>query len=60
MWYIMDSDANADIVLGLKDENTNPEILNNITSQNVSMVFNREPATKGDSFFIPARKIHAI
>jgi mannose-6-phosphate isomerase len=60
MWYIMDSDANADIVLGLKDENTNPEILNNITSQNVGMVFNREPAKKGDSFFIPAGKIHAI
>jgi mannose-6-phosphate isomerase len=60
MCYIMDSDANADIVLGLKDENTNPEILNHIDSQNVGEVFNREPVKKGDSFFIPAGKIHAI
>ena len=60
MWYIMDSDDNADIVLGLKDNNTNPEILNHITSQNVDSIFNREKVEKGDSFFIPAGKIHAV
>lgn len=60
MWYIMDSDKNADIVLGLKDETTNPEVLNHITSENVDEIFNREQVTKGDSFFIPAGKIHAI
>ena len=60
MWYIMDSDANADIVLGLKDEKINPEILNHINSQNVDKIFNRQPAKKGDSFFIPSGKIHAI
>ncbi|MGK0236513.1 type I phosphomannose isomerase catalytic subunit [Candidatus Marifrigoribacter sp. Uisw_064] len=60
MWYIMDSDENANIVLGLKDENTNFEILNNITSQNVYTIFNTEKVKKGDSFFIPAGKIHAI
>ncbi len=60
MWYIMDSDKNADIVLGLKDKNTNPEVLNHITSENVDEIFNREKVTKGDSYFIPAGKIHAI
>lgn len=60
MWYIMDSDDDANIVIGLKDETTNPEILNHITSENVEMVFNRETVKKGDSFFIPAGKIHAI
>ncbi|QXP60256.1 type I phosphomannose isomerase catalytic subunit [Olleya sp. HaHaR_3_96] len=60
MWYIMDSDANADIVLGLKDKTTDPELLNHITAQNVASVFNREQVKKGDSFFIPAGKIHAI
>jgi mannose-6-phosphate isomerase len=60
MWYIMDSDDNADIVLGLKDKNVDPEILNHITSQNVDTIFNREKVEKGDSFFIPAGKIHAI
>ena len=60
MWYIMDSDDDANIVIGLKDETTNPEILNHITSENVEAVFNRETVAKGDSFFIPAGKIHAI
>lgn len=60
MWYIMDSDENANIVLGLKDKTTNPEILHQITSKNVDNVFNRETVKKGDSFFIPAGKIHAI
>ncbi|SFI50595.1 type I phosphomannose isomerase catalytic subunit [Olleya namhaensis] len=60
MWYIMDSDENADIVLGLKDKTVNPEVLNHINADNVDAVFNREQVKKGDSFFIPAGKIHAI
>jgi mannose-6-phosphate isomerase len=60
MWYIMDSDKNADIVLGLKNININSEVLQNINSENVDEVFNRESVKKGDSFFIPAGKIHAI
>ena len=60
MWYIMDSDENAEIVLGLKNKNINPDVLQNINSCNVEEVFNREPVKKGDSFFIPAGKIHAI
>lgn len=60
MWYIMDSDADANIVLGLKDKNTNPKMLNHITAENVESIFNREQVKKGDSYFIPAGKIHAI
>lgn len=60
MWYIMDSDKNADIVLGLKNKDIDPEIIQNINSDNVDDVFNREQVKKGDSFFIPAGKIHAI
>lgn len=60
MWYIMDSDADSNIVLGLKDKNTNPKMLNHITAENVESIFNREQVKKGDSYFIPAGKIHAI
>ncbi|NNE15369.1 MAG: class I mannose-6-phosphate isomerase [Saprospiraceae bacterium] len=60
MWYIMDSDTNADIVLGLKNKNINPDILDDINADNVKTVFNRETVKNGDSFFIPAGKIHAI
>lgn len=60
MWYIMDSSRDADIVLGLKDKNSSLEFLEQINSNNVNLVFNRERVKKGDSFFIPAGKIHAI
>ena len=60
MWYIMDSDENAEIVLGLKDKDRDTEILSQVTADNVEEVFNREQVKKGDSFFIPAGKIHAI
>lgn len=60
MWYIMDSDDKATIVLGLKDKTTNTELLNNININNVAAVFNRELVKKGDSFFIPSGKVHAI
>jgi mannose-6-phosphate isomerase len=60
MWYIMDSDNNAEIVLGLKDETMNPDVLCNINAENVDLVFNRELVKKGDSYFIPAGKVHAI
>lgn len=60
MWYIMDSDDKADIVLGLKDKSISPETLVNVNAVNVNNIFNREKVLKGDSYFIPAGKIHAI
>jgi len=60
MWYIMDCDKNADIVLGLKDKAADTRILSGINSTNVDSVFNRTQVNKGDSYFIPAGKIHAI
>ncbi len=60
MWYIMDSDENANIVLGLKEINTNPVQFKTINSNNIDVVYNREQVKKGDCYFIPAGKIHAI
>ncbi|WP_138432912.1 type I phosphomannose isomerase catalytic subunit [Winogradskyella algicola] len=60
MWYIMDSDDDADIVLGLKDESVDKNILEQINANNVEDVFHREKVKQGDSYFIPAGKIHAI
>jgi mannose-6-phosphate isomerase len=56
----MDSDAN--IVIGLNEDLTNPVILNHITSENVETVFNRETLKKGIVFlflqekFMPLRQ----
>lgn len=60
MWYIMDSDSDAKIVNGLKDKNFDIQSLAKINATNVFDVFKTEEVAKGDSYFIPAGKIHAI
>ena len=60
MWYIMNSDEDAEIVLGLKDNNIDKNVLNDINASNVDKIFNTEKVKQGDSYFIPAGKIHAI
>ncbi|MDP5081622.1 MAG: class I mannose-6-phosphate isomerase [Winogradskyella sp.] len=60
MWYIMDSDNEAQIVLGLKNNEIDKSILADINSTNVNAIFNTEKVKRGDSYFIPAGKIHAI
>ena len=60
MWYIMDHEEEAEIILGLKDKNANTEILRDVTGDNVYDIFNKEKVNRGDAYFIPAGKIHAI
>lgn len=60
MWYIMENDVDAEIVLGLKDKNFDVKGLDSINDESVFEVFNTEKVTRGDSYFIPAGKIHAI
>ncbi|WP_299105587.1 type I phosphomannose isomerase catalytic subunit [uncultured Winogradskyella sp.] len=60
MWYIMNSDEDAEIVLGLKDNDIDKNVLSEINASNVDEIFNTEKVKQGDSYFIPAGKIHAI
>ncbi len=60
MWYIMDHDEDAEIIVGLKDKTAPKEILKNVDRANVYDVFNAEKVSKGDAYFIPAGKVHAI
>lgn len=60
MWYIMDSDDDAEIIIGLHEQQKDVNILETITRDNVYDVFNKEQVKKGDYYFIPAGKVHAI
>lgn len=60
MWYIMDSDDNAEIVLGLKNSEIDKNVLGDINAANVNSIFNTIKVKQGDSYFIPAGKVHAI
>jgi mannose-6-phosphate isomerase len=60
MWYVMESDINAEIVMGLKDSKTDASVLKDVNAHNVNEIFNFESVQKGDCYFIPAGKIHAL
>lgn len=60
MWYVMDSEEDAEIIVGLKDENLDKTKLGEINENNVGDIFNAVKVKKGDSYFIPAGKVHAI
>jgi len=60
MWYIMDSDDDASIILDFKPKDLNLKVLENINAENVEDIFNRVAVKKDEHFFIPAGKMHAI
>lgn len=59
MWYIIDSDESSEIILGLNKKTESEKELK-INSDNVYDIYNAVEVKKGDSFFIPAGKVHAI
>ena len=60
MWYVMDSEEDAEIIVGLKNEDLDKNKLSAINGDNVGEIFNTVKVKKGDSYFIPAGKVHAI
>lgn len=59
MWYIMESDPNAKIVLGTKKNNLASNI-RNINNDNVPSFFNYQKVKKDEFYHIPAGTIHAL
>jgi mannose-6-phosphate isomerase len=60
MWYIMDADDNAEIIVGFNkqlDKKTYSEYLEN---NNVLEVLNSVKTKAGDAFNIPTGRVHAI
>ena len=60
MWYIIDSDRDAEIISGFKKETNKKEFENYFFQDNLGEILNFEKTSKGDAFFIPAGRIHTI
>ena len=60
MWYVVDHEKDAEIIVGLDKSIHSTRVLADITKQNVYDVFNVEQVCKGDVYFIPAGEVHAI
>ena len=60
MWYILDSEKNAKIFTGLKEGVTKEIYKKAVTDGNIDKLLNTDSPEKGDVYFIPAGRIHAI
>mgnify|MGYP000114228461 CR=1 FL=1 len=60
MWYIMQADENAKIIVGFK-ENSNPkQYLENLENNTLVSILNSIKVKKGDAFFLETGTVHAI
>jgi mannose-6-phosphate isomerase len=60
MWYILDADQNAELISGFNQEMTREKYLESVNANKLKEVLNFEKVTKGDLFFIPAGRVHAL
>src|SRR5690606_22034979 len=60
MWYIMQADDNAELIVGFNKEVTEREYVEHVENSTVTDILNIEKVNKGDTFYIPTGRVHAI
>ena len=60
VWYVMDSDENASLKVGLKKKITPEEYAQMVEDDTICDALGNYKVKSGDCFFIPAGRIHAI
>lgn len=60
MWYVIQADENAKINIGFKRPVAKNELKKLIQENRLEEVLHYVPAESGDTFYIPAGKVHAI
>lgn len=60
MWYIMQCEKDAKLILGFNQEVNKKKYLNYLSKNNIIDLLHFEKVKKGDSFFIATGTIHAI
>ena len=60
MWYIMDADEDANLIVGFNKDVSKEEYSESIENDTLLELLNYESVKEGDTFFINTGKIHAI
>ena len=60
MWYIMQADDDAELIVGFNKEVTEREYVEHVENSTVTDILNIEKVNKGDTFYIPTGRVHAI
>lgn len=60
MWYVVDAEPDASLVIAFKNDYTQEEYLSALAAGQIESLLQSVPVSKGDVFFIPAGLVHAI
>jgi len=60
MWYIMQADENAKIIVGFNEKVDKKKYQEYLNKGKITEILNIEEVQKGDVYFIPTGRIHAI
>ncbi len=60
MWYILEADDEAQLIAGFNQKMTKEKYLEHLENKTLKEILNFEPVKKGDVFYIPAGRVHAL
>ncbi len=60
MWYVMQADDNARLIVGFKEKSNKEEYLKSIEDKKLLSILDIKKVSKGDVFFLETGTIHAI
>jgi mannose-6-phosphate isomerase len=60
MWYVMQADEKARLVVGFKDKTNKKEYQEHLENKTLVAVLNEAPVKEGDAFFLETGTVHAI
>lgn len=60
MWYIMETDKNAELIIGFNQKVNQEEYMEALNNGDILEILNTEKIAQGDTFYIPTGRVHAI
>ena len=60
MWYVMQADADASLIVGFKEKSTPEEYLKHLNNKTIVDILDTKKVKQGDVFFLETGTIHAI
>ena len=60
MWYVVDAEPGAELIIGFSEDCSRDEYLDALDEGRIEDLLQKVPVKKGDVFFIPAGLVHAI
>lgn len=60
MWYVMQADEGAELIVGFEEEISKEAYLEHLNNNTVLETMHHETVNAGDTFYIPTGRVHAI